>query len=77
MGGQGRGDPCDRQGVIAETVHRQGRHQGAVHATGVGHHHPAEGVELGTHEAQGSLQGGRQGLQQGEGSVGGQGRVAP
>lgn len=66
MGSQGGGHAGDRQRRIAALLHGQSRHQRAVNAAGVSHHHLIEGRQLLAQGSQGCVQRGRQRFEQGE-----------
>ena len=70
VGRQGRRHPGDRLRPLPQHRHGQGRHQGAVHPAGVGHHHPRPARQGLEHLRQGPLQRCRQGLEQGLGPEG-------
>ena len=56
MGGEGRRDAGHGQGAIPQLLRGDGRHQGAVHAAGVGHYHGGIASQVGTEPGQGVLQ---------------------
>ena len=66
VGRQCRGNPCDCQGLLPTLLHGNGRHKGAVHPTGVGHHHRVQGGKLATQLLQGPTQGRGQRFQESE-----------